>query len=138
MGRTDDFAGEAHEALSNLGYSHAEIAATNGALPESMGTEERLRHSLRALQDVHTETVQRKVAERISTPFNPKQFPEAAPKPDADAAYWQGRKDAAFARKSNGNQTPKAPRATRPPPDKTMARVRKLQKLARLAGGKKR
>lgn len=132
MGRAD-FEDEAVTSLRNLGYSEEEIGATAGQLPAHLGTEERLRQSLRALNDVHTEKVQ--------GPYERERLAKSEAE-ETDRAYNEGRRDESRERVQKQRQL----RAQRPPREKSAAAQRrdlmgsamKLGRLARMAQGKRR
>ncbi len=140
MGRSDAFEDEAVTSLRNLGYSEDEIGRTAGDPSiAGLGTEERLRVSLRALSDEHSRKVQE--------PFENERLAKSGEE-EANNAYNEGRKSGereALKRMSQSQKEAKArtPRAPRPKSAATqrreaMSSVRTLSHLARLAKGKRR
>ena len=141
------FAGddEAASTLRDLGYSVEEIGRTAGnPAVAHLGTEERLRTSLRALNDEHNRQVEARTANHVSTPFNPRVFKEEESKApvDTEAAYRRGRQDERYLRKNDPDYKapPKPPRARSPQAlhRQQMHTVNKLNSLARRAKGKRR
>jgi hypothetical protein len=144
VSRTEAFGAddETHEVLKSLGYKHSEIHAATSNLPSDMATEDKIRTSLRALSQNHSEQVTER-AEQQASQFKPKNQGNARTAPD-NPDYWQGRKDEATL--SKANKPPKTARTGgggRQPRqvDPAVAAYRKakqVQKLARMMKGKRR
>lgn len=141
MGRSEGFEDEAVKALRNLNYSEDEIAATAGQLPTELGTEERLRRSLRALDARHSEQTLERHAPAVQP--NPKMFEkQESPPKDEDEAYNRGRRDERYLKRNDPNYV-RPPRPARPKSAATqrremMAPVRKWGSLAKKAQGRRR
>lgn len=140
MGRSDAFeqGASASDQLRKLGYSDDEIGATAHSLPSTMGEEDKLRTSLRALSSHHSEQVQESAQARVRD-FAPKNPGNAQTPPNNDA-YWQGRKDQVTESKQNKPPKTATPRAKRPPAPgaKEYRTAKNLAKMARMLGGAKR
>ena len=134
--REDD---ETHQALRTLGYTPSEIGRTAGSLPSEMATEDKLRLSLRALSAEHSTEVSERAEQQVES-IKPKNTPNAEPPPESDA-YWQGRKDEkALGRPSVSGPKPKAgpaPRKAADPAKAAMRDLKNIQRLAKVARGKK-
>jgi hypothetical protein len=142
MGRLESFSAddEAADTLRHLGYSEEQIGATAGQLESSMGTEERLRLSLRALSAQHSESIQEK-AEAAAPPANPKMF-EKQERPvegEDQGAYERGRRDERYLRRNDPNYVPppRKPRARKPvdPARAAAAKSRKFGAMYKRMGG---
>lgn len=128
----------ASDQLRKLGYSDDEIGATAHSLPSTMGEEDKLRTSLRALSAHHSEQVQKDASTRVDT--FPAKNQGNARTPNNNDDYWAGRKDQAAESKQNKppkTATPSRKRAPAPGA-KEYKTAKSLAKMARMLGGAKR